>query len=287
MNVAEGYLCDTCISALKGDNEIKEWNDHFTDGRRIFNNYHHQKYRDLAVSKDEYYFICTWLWNMLPIQPDSESLMSDGLRIYCSVHRPDLAFHVVCPWDVGFQLKVSMCGKREVTSKGTSAPSIWTLLDARPWADLVHFLSEWQQEAKAMVDIYRHSFCNISAIAASSDSSSTGLFSKRRLPSRLLFPFTICEQHLDDETGFNVGPWVFYNDSSWMDEIESTPLNTRGLVVQERFLAPRILHFTKNQVYWECLDTTVCEADPNWKLQILAKDFLLRQPIQTVYQAAG
>ncbi|KAF5253702.1 hypothetical protein FANTH_1394 [Fusarium anthophilum] len=148
-------------------------------------------------------------------------------------------------------------------------------------------LIEWQQEAKAMVDIYRHSFCNISAIAASSDPSSTGLFSKRSLPSRHLFPFIIREQHLEDKTGFDIGPWLLYNDSSWNDEIENTPLNTRGWVVQERFLAPRVLHFTKDQMYWECLETTVCEADPDWKLQILPKDDRLRQPIQTVYKAAG
>ncbi|KAF5627029.1 hypothetical protein F52700_8512 [Fusarium sp. NRRL 52700] len=148
-------------------------------------------------------------------------------------------------------------------------------------------LSEWQQEAKAMVDIYRHSFCNISAIAASSEPGSTGLFSKRSLPSRHLFPFVIREQNLEDKTGYDVGPWVLYNDSSWKDEVENTPLNARGWVVQERFLAPRILHFTKNQMYWECLETTLCEADPSWELQILAKEHSLRQPIQTVYKAAG
>ncbi|KAK2934903.1 Heterokaryon incompatibility [Fusarium oxysporum f. sp. vasinfectum] len=108
-------------------------------------------------------------------------------------------------------------------------------------------LSEWQQEAKAMV----HS------------------------------------QHLDDERGFGVGPWVFFNDSIWTDDVASTPLSTRGWVVQERFLAPLGLYFTENQIYWECLETTVCESDPSGELQILAKDWHLRPPIQTVYKAAG
>ncbi|EXL69931.1 hypothetical protein FOPG_14170 [Fusarium oxysporum f. sp. conglutinans race 2 54008] len=148
-------------------------------------------------------------------------------------------------------------------------------------------LSEWQQEAKAMVDVYRHSFCNISAIGASSNPSSIGLFSRRRLPLRLLFPFKVHGQHLDDERGFRVGPWVFLNDSIWTDGVASTPLSTRGWVVQERFLAPRVLHFTENQIYWECLETTVCEADPSGELQVLAKDWHLRPPIQTVYKAAG
>ncbi|EXL56030.1 hypothetical protein FOCG_03743 [Fusarium oxysporum f. sp. radicis-lycopersici 26381] len=108
-------------------------------------------------------------------------------------------------------------------------------------------LSEWQQEAKAMIH----------------------------------------GQHLDDERGFRVGPWVVFNDSIWTDDVASTPLSTRGWVVQERFLAPRVLHFTENQIYWECLETTVCEADPSGELQILAKDWHLRPPIQTVYKAAG
>ncbi|KAL5584371.1 hypothetical protein FOVSG1_013760 [Fusarium oxysporum f. sp. vasinfectum] len=148
-------------------------------------------------------------------------------------------------------------------------------------------LSEWQQEAKAMVDVYRHSFCNISAIGASSNPSRIGLFSKRRLPSRLLFPFKVQGQYLDDERGFTVGPWVFFNDSIWTDDVASTPLSKRGWVVQERFLAPRVLHFTENQIYWECLETTVCEADPSGELQILAKNWYLRPPIQTVHKAAG
>ncbi|KAJ0141251.1 Uncharacterized protein HZ326_15870 [Fusarium oxysporum f. sp. albedinis] len=100
-------------------------------------------------------------------------------------------------------------------------------------------LSEWQQEAKAMVDVYRHPFCNISTIGASSNPSSVGLFSRRRLPLRLLFPFQIHGQHLDDERGFRVGPWVVFNDSIWTDDVASTPLSTRGWVVQERFLAPQ------------------------------------------------
>ncbi|KAF5261466.1 hypothetical protein FOXYS1_7846 [Fusarium oxysporum] len=41
------------------------------------------------------------------------------------------------------------------------------------------------------------------------------------------------------------------------------------------------------RIYWECLETTVCEADPSGELQILAKDWHLRPPIQTVYKAAG
>ncbi|KAF5653984.1 hypothetical protein F25303_1846 [Fusarium sp. NRRL 25303] len=120
-------------------------------------------------------------------------------------------------------------------------------------------LREWQQEAKAMVNIYRHSFCNISAAGASLNPNGIGLFSKRRLPSRLLFPFKVHRQLLGDGESLGVGPWVFFNDSLWLDDI----------------------------IYWECLEATACETDPRGELKILAKDWHWRPPIKTVYKAAG
>lgn len=79
-----------------------------------------------------------------------------------------------------------------------------------------------------MVDVYRHSFCNISATGASRNPDDIVLFSKRRLPSRLLFPFKVHRQLLGDGESLGVGPWVFFNDSLWLDDIVSAPLNKRG-----------------------------------------------------------
>lgn len=39
-------------------------------------------------------------------------------------------------------------------------------------------------------------------------------------------------------------------------------LNNRAWVVQERILAPRILHFGENQLYWECNEKDACETFP-------------------------
>jgi hypothetical protein len=39
-------------------------------------------------------------------------------------------------------------------------------------------------------------------------------------------------------------------------------LHHRGWVFQERFLAPRQLHFSKQQILWECLDEHKCEGFP-------------------------
>ena len=41
------------------------------------------------------------------------------------------------------------------------------------------------------------------------------------------------------------------------------PLNKRGWVFQERLLAPRIVHFTKDQVFWECDSLKASEVLPH------------------------
>ncbi|KAI1103330.1 heterokaryon incompatibility protein-domain-containing protein [Jackrogersella minutella] len=120
--------------------------------------------------------------------------------------------------------------------------------------------SDWQREAGTMVDIYRHSFCNISAASSSFDPCNIGLFGPRRPDTRLLFPFVV---------DVNYHSFVVWNDSAYIDEVDYTPLGTRGWVVQERFLAPRIVHFTRDQIYWECLEHTYCESDPMEDFMIL------------------
>ncbi|KAG9218511.1 hypothetical protein CCMSSC00406_0008864 [Pleurotus cornucopiae] len=131
-------------------------------------------------------------------------------------------------------------------------------------------LDEWQQEAQAMVDVYRHSLCNISAAAASSDPGSSGLFRSRKLDARLLFPFKADVKLLERSGGVSEGSYIFWNESVWTDEVEGVPLSTRGWVVQERFLAPRVVHFAENQIYWECLEGMWCEADPEGELRVTA-----------------
>lgn len=148
-------------------------------------------------------------------------------------------------------------------------------------------LADWQAEAAVMVDVYRNSLCNISAVAASYEPSCVGLFDKRRLPPRMLFPFVadmeICVDGNSGEGKMVSGKWMVYCQSPWDDEIESAPISTRGWVVQERFLAPRVLHFTRNQIYWECLEASHAATHPKTNLSFLAYDTSFRSG----YKATG
>ncbi|KAL8940372.1 MAG: hypothetical protein Q9216_002843 [Gyalolechia sp. 2 TL-2023] len=49
----------------------------------------------------------------------------------------------------------------------------------------------------------------------------------------------------------------------WDNELNQLPLHYRGWVLQERLLAPRVLHFCPNQLVWECAEMDAAEAYPD------------------------
>jgi hypothetical protein len=50
--------------------------------------------------------------------------------------------------------------------------------------------------------------------------------------------------------------------SFWADRIDNAPVNKRGWVLQERLMAPRVLHFCRDQVAWECSEFEAAEGLP-------------------------
>lgn len=113
---------------------------------------------------------------------------------------------------------------------------------------------DWQRESASMQNVYKHSFLNIAATSASD--GSFGCFVERN--SLLVQP---CEV----EAGWDWGPgnYYLYDSAFWRHGMTRAPLNTRAWVVQERVLAPRVLHFGSHQVYWECNEMNACETFPD------------------------
>jgi hypothetical protein len=56
---------------------------------------------------------------------------------------------------------------------------------------------------------------------------------------------------------------VVESEPAWGDRFEGFPLCRRAWALQERILAPRILHFTKEQLIWECCRHVLSESFPN------------------------
>jgi hypothetical protein len=99
-----------------------------------------------------------------------------------------------------------------------------------------------KQEIMYMDEIYFNSSLKISATEGTLD----GLLLDRNILS--VNPCRTVVKNL--ETQQELGLQAFSDKCHlWPSE---GPLNKRGWVFQERTLAPRIVHFTKNQVFWEC-----------------------------------
>jgi hypothetical protein len=70
-----------------------------------------------------------------------------------------------------------------------------------------------------------------------------------------------------------------------------SPLAERGWAFQERFLAPRTLHFTKSQLYWECRQKMACETQqqglrPNGPISTVLHGLLKRNALDEIWSTA-
>lgn len=107
--------------------------------------------------------------------------------------------------------------------------------------------SDWHREALAMSSIYGNSSCNIAAMG---DGGVDACFVQRN-PLEL-FPCRITQQK-----GMNA-TYAF-------QEIvhKDIPLLSRGWVLQERLLSPRVIYYGMKELYWECRSQTASEAFPS------------------------
>lgn len=155
------------------------------------------------------------------------------------------------------------------------------------WIDCLCIIQDdpedWEREASAMSQVYRNSYLTISA-AASQDSYS-GCFPKRDNDS-YISPATISLGYTTprEATGPRSQSMVYehttqlgkkntiYLFEEWLpgssyyspqntemgsfgkrfDPIADEPLSTRAWTLQERLLSPRIIHYARDQMYFEC-----------------------------------
>jgi tetratricopeptide (TPR) repeat protein len=132
------------------------------------------------------------------------------------------------------------------------------------WVDALCILqdsgTDWLQESAKMCDYYMRSLLSISASNADSASG----FLKIRNPLSIM-PCRIIPKR-------KARPLHIYPPSELMnnevDPLKRLPLYQRGWVFQERLLAPRIVHFTDIEVFWECAAT----LSSDFQLEYVIKD---------------
>ncbi|KAL2066064.1 hypothetical protein VTL71DRAFT_2135 [Oculimacula yallundae] len=113
--------------------------------------------------------------------------------------------------------------------------------------------SDWLYESSKMGSVYAQGHINIAATYSLNGDG--GLFNQSRGLSTSPCIFPIAD-------GESMTEAILYEEKVWQREVEETPLGRRAWVVQERVLAPRIVHFSSSQVFWECCQERQAELLP-------------------------
>lgn len=132
---------------------------------------------------------------------------------------------------------------------------------------------DWPQESKTMEQVYSNSYCNISADWGD---DLNGLFFERPPTLDRLYSLQLQWKSANPHDKYStlarlrhilrskpaVHRWHIVRLLDLFEDITQSPLHHRGWVLQERLLAPRVLHFSPKQVTWECEHDIAWEKAP-------------------------
>lgn len=123
-------------------------------------------------------------------------------------------------------------------------------------------LSDWLHESSSMHKVYSHSFCNLSATAA--QYSMGGLFFDRLVNPLWVSEVNLCTEGIPGSSKDKlVQTCAIIDPLFWEHHVDNAVLNSRGWSLQERLMAPRVLHFCKYQIAWECQEEDAAECYPD------------------------
>jgi hypothetical protein len=108
---------------------------------------------------------------------------------------------------------------------------------------------DWHTQSAQMADIYQNSVLTIAGSASSG--AHQGIFRKSD-PAYTDSPISDTLGHTTFEKVRSRKPLVH--------NAAELPLLSRGWVHQERLLSPRFLHFSHNELVWECMERLTCEC---------------------------
>jgi Heterokaryon incompatibility protein (HET) len=126
------------------------------------------------------------------------------------------------------------------------------------WVDSLCIIQDseqdWQSEATDMANVYGHAYCNLAA--THSQDCNGGLFWNQNPDTvRPIVITPSLQPHFEE-------PLVLFDEDLWNKRIKNAPLNKRGWVLQERTMASRTIHFTYDQILWECHQTRKSQYFP-------------------------
>ena len=131
--------------------------------------------------------------------------------------------------------------------------------------------SDWVTESANMAAVYANAALTISATSAPEEEA--GIFRERPKPFVLRgeddsgVPYRVHVREALSHPGFcgqfnnpDVHPGVFSSHTVKEPDYSKVPLLGRAWCMQERFLSPKVLHFTSNEMILECATRLYCEC---------------------------
>jgi hypothetical protein len=118
--------------------------------------------------------------------------------------------------------------------------------------------SDWHRESAKMKQVYQGAYITLAATA--SKNSHSGCFETAAFKSRAVAQVRTDNGLVDLYTRRR---WrhIWSTESAWMPlSAPWYPLLTRAWVFQERLLSSRVVHFTTNELMWECREERACEC---------------------------
>ncbi|VUC32531.1 unnamed protein product [Clonostachys rosea] len=117
--------------------------------------------------------------------------------------------------------------------------------------------SDWQVQAESMASIYQNSLFTISAAGGGHNGRLDGCFRERK--RRRVRPVD-CQRVWPDGSPV----YVFADRLATGDGIRPrSVLDTRGWILQEQILSPRILTYSENEIFWDCASLNASESFPS------------------------
>ncbi|KAF2245985.1 HET-domain-containing protein [Trematosphaeria pertusa] len=128
------------------------------------------------------------------------------------------------------------------------------------WVDSLCIIQDdekdWEIESSKMADIYQFAYLTLAATASPGDSQ--GCYPETSVSADDL------EIHIPEDVGacrIAVRRPLKHWDNLIPSQLKQQfPLLSRAWVFQERILSPRVLHFCKSELVWECRQLSVCEC---------------------------
>jgi hypothetical protein len=121
-------------------------------------------------------------------------------------------------------------------------------------------LNDWSVQSSKMPLIYENAYVTLAATF--SPSSAGGCFSEAGSELRAR-DFTVRDRSGKPHQIFvrrHLPHWLMADHRHLQELDQDFPLLQSAWVLQERLLSPRVLHFGRHELVWECMEATACEC---------------------------